>query len=294
MALLKHSGEILHGHITEQGQIATQSRALENTAINCENSLSVFRLAFILSSPLDNFLLLCVCMQKLDTAAGVMIPWPTEQTTLSWVVQLTCLRFKMSLKRDLDKLQKLAVWTSRGSTRPSAGSCIWVEATPSINTGWGWRDWEQPCWERLGGTGGWKAGHEPPMCTHSPEGQPYPGLHQEKLGQQVEGGDSAPLLHTGETPPGVLCPVLEPSGNTWTCWSRSGGRPQRWSEGWSTSPTRKGWESWGLFSLENRRLQGGLLADFHYLKGVYRKDGENTFSSACCNRTRSNGFKLRI
>jgi len=32
------------------------------------------------------------------------------------------------------------------------------------------------------------------MCTHSPEGQPYPGLHQKKRGQQVEGGDSAPLL----------------------------------------------------------------------------------------------------
>jgi len=52
---------------------------------------------------------------------------------------------------------------------------------------------------------------EPTMCTHSPEGQLYPGLHQEKRGQQVEGGDSAPLLHSGETPPGVLCPALEPS-----------------------------------------------------------------------------------
>ena len=41
--------------------------------------------------------------------------------------------------------------------------------------------------------------------------QPYPGLHQEKGGQQVEGGDSAPLLRFGETPPGVLRPALEPS-----------------------------------------------------------------------------------
>jgi len=37
----------------------------------------------------------------------------------------------------------------------------------------------------------------------------FPGLHQEKRGQQVEGGDSAPLLHS-ETPPGVLRPALEP------------------------------------------------------------------------------------
>jgi len=32
------------------------------------------------------------------------------------------------------------------------------------------------------------------MCACSPEGQLYPGLHQEKVGQQVEGSDSAPLL----------------------------------------------------------------------------------------------------
>jgi len=27
----------------------------------------------------------------------------------------------------------------------------------------------------------------------------------------VEGDDSAPLLRSGETPPGLLCPALEPS-----------------------------------------------------------------------------------
>ena len=48
------------------------------------------------------------------------------------------------------------------------------------------------------------------MCAQSPEGQPYPGLHQKKHGQQVEGGDSTSLLCSGETPPEVLCPALEP------------------------------------------------------------------------------------
>jgi len=44
----------------------------------------------------------------------------------------------------------------------------------------------------------------------SPEGHPYPGLHQENCGQQVEGRDSAPLLYSGEISPGVLRPALEP------------------------------------------------------------------------------------
>jgi len=49
----------------------------------------------------------------------------------------------------------------------------------------------------------------------------------------------------------------------------------------------------GLFSLEKRSLQGDLTAAFQYLKGAYRKDGENLFSRACCDRANSNGFKLR-
>ena len=38
-----------------------------------------------------------------------------------------------------------------------------------------------------------------------------PDSHQEKCGQRVKGGDSAPLLCSGETPPGVPHPALEPS-----------------------------------------------------------------------------------
>ena len=49
----------------------------------------------------------------------------------------------------------------------------------------------------------------------------------------------------------------------------------------------------GLFNLEKRRLQGDLTAAFQYLKGAYRKGGENIFSRASCDRTRKNGFKLR-
>jgi len=49
----------------------------------------------------------------------------------------------------------------------------------------------------------------------------------------------------------------------------------------------------GQFSLEKRRLWGDLIVAFQYLKGAYKKDGDNLFSKACCDGTRSNGFNLR-
>ncbi|GAB0197195.1 hypothetical protein GRJ2_002184800 [Grus japonensis] len=38
--------------------------------------------------------------------------------------------------------------------------------------------------------------------------KPCSGLHQKQHDQQVKGGDPAPLLHSGETPPGVVNPAL--------------------------------------------------------------------------------------
>jgi len=49
----------------------------------------------------------------------------------------------------------------------------------------------------------------------------------------------------------------------------------------------------GLFSLEKRRLWGGLRAACQYLKGANEKDGDRLFSRACCDRTRGNTFKLK-
>jgi len=49
----------------------------------------------------------------------------------------------------------------------------------------------------------------------------------------------------------------------------------------------------GLFSLEKRRLRGDRIPAFQYLKEAYRKDGDNLFGKACCDRMRRNGFKLK-
>jgi len=131
------------------------------------------------------------------------------------------------------------------------------------------------------------------MCTHSPEGQPYPGLHPHQCGQQGEGGDSAPLLCSGETPPGVLRPALEPSARGRQ--GPVGAGPEE------TTTIIRGLEhlcceervrELGLFSVEERRLQGDLIVAFQCLKRAYRKDGDKHFSGACCNRMRGNGFLL--
>jgi len=48
-----------------------------------------------------------------------------------------------------------------------------------------------------------------------------------------------------------------------------------------------------LFSLENRRLWGDLIATFQCLKGAYGQDGDKIFSRVCSNRIRGNGLKLQ-
>ena len=53
------------------------------------------------------------------------------------------------------------------------------------------------------------------MFSRSPEGKPYPGLHQKKCSQQVEGGDSATLICSDKTPAGVHYPAVEPCIELW-------------------------------------------------------------------------------
>jgi len=147
-------------------------------------------------------------------------------------------------------------------------------------------DGEPPWGEGLGGVGWWEAQHDPAVCAHSLEGQPYPGLHWKKHGQQVEGGDL--LLYSA-----LGRPHLESCIQLWSPQHRKDMDLLNWVQRRATKMIwgleHLSYEEWlrelGLSSLEKRRLRGVLIAAFPHLKGAYKKTGEGLFARACSDIT---------
>jgi len=49
----------------------------------------------------------------------------------------------------------------------------------------------------------------------------------------------------------------------------------------------------GLFSLEQKRLQGHLTETFQYFRGAYKQERDQSFIQYNTDKTMGNGFKLK-
>ena len=88
-------------------------------------------------------------------------------------------------------------------------------------------------------------------------------------------------------------PHLESSsGAPSTCWSKCrgglkddqrAGAPLLWGKA----------ERGGVVQPGEEQAMGRPCSSLSVPEGAYKKDGKNIFSRACCDRARSNGFKLR-
>lgn len=163
-----------------------------------------------------------------------------------WVTQLNMMK-RMRFSQALQAMQKVLHW---------------ARAVPG---------WEKDCMEGLGGCGGWKTGHEPTVCTPSPEGELNPGLCHKQGGQGGREG---------------IVPLWDPACSARPALHRTamlGLSEQVWKVlvGLELLCSRTDWQ------LQRRRLWGHPIAAF-------LREGECLLTRAHSDRTRENSLnKLR-
>ncbi|RMC21289.1 hypothetical protein DUI87_02150 [Hirundo rustica rustica] len=94
------------------------------------------------------------------------------------------------------------------------------------------------------------------QCPGSQEGQPCSGVHQAKHRQPVKGGDCPALLCAGVASPQVLGDI-KLLGSVQR-------RPMKMVKGLEGKPYEELLRSFGLFSLEKKRLRGHIIAVYNF------------------------------